>query len=112
MEEKHTGWTGDGLMKWSVLTPKQIAEIRRRYAQGESSYKLADEYFMSQKGLYAHVADIKRPHISWRRLSDERIQQIRQAYRYGIKPKVIADELRITTATVHRYVADLVKKGA
>jgi DNA-binding NarL/FixJ family response regulator len=96
-------------MKRTAYPPETIAEIRRRYANGESSYKLADEYYMSQKGLYAYVADIKRPQKSWRKLTDTRIRQIRAAYMAGVKPSIIAEAAGIHRVTVHTYVRDLVK---
>lgn len=93
-------------------SPETIAEIRTRYANGESSYKLAKEYYMSQKGLYAYVANIKRPMPSRRTLSPKRIQQMREGYMSGATIYEIAYELGISHNCVYTYVKDLVRKGA
>jgi DNA invertase Pin-like site-specific DNA recombinase len=96
--------------KGSVLTEDKISEIRRRYAEGESSYKLAGEFYMSQKGLYAYVSDIKRPTKYNRGISDKRKQQIRAAYLMGVKTGMIAEAAGLHRTTVHRYTKDL-RKG-
>jgi DNA-binding NarL/FixJ family response regulator len=52
-----------------VLTEEKIAEVRRLYRQGYSTYMLAEQYYVCRSTIWLYVKDIRRGQRLYRQIT-------------------------------------------
>lgn len=92
----------------SKLLEKDIVTIRERAYNGESYYKLAEEYGVSHASIYAVCTGKTWKHIggpitSFKNRKEELVKRVRELFDEGLSGREIADILPISQTSVYRY---------
>lgn len=92
----------------SKLLEKDIVSIRERVYNGESYYKLAEEYGVSYASIYAVCTGKTWKHVggpitSFKNNKKELVKRVKELFDKGLSGREIAEILPISQTSVYRY---------